>query len=56
MTAELNQRKKAEFNPDSGRGFSAVYTMGDSRFHFIQKVFEDFEFQNVTEKYGMLLK
>ena len=49
LTAELRSRKKAEFDPDTGKGFSAVYTMGDSRFHYVQKVFEDFEFDKHGE-------
>ena len=49
LTAELRSRKKAEFDPDTGKGFSAVYTMGDSRFHYVQKVFEDFEFDKHSE-------
>lgn len=49
---ELKKRKGSEFNPDSGRGFSAVYTVEDSRFHFIQKVYDTFEFETDKETSG----
>lgn len=49
LLEELQKRKEAEFDPDSGRGFAYVYTKEDPRFHAVQKAFDMFEFEVDTE-------
>ena len=49
LLAELQRRKEAEFDPDSGKAFAYVYTMEDSRFQAVQKAFDMFEFEVGTE-------
>ncbi|XP_019855201.1 PREDICTED: sphingosine-1-phosphate lyase-like [Amphimedon queenslandica] len=44
LLEELQRRKAADFNPDSGKGFAYVYTVHNQQFQTVQKAFDLFQF------------